>query len=67
MEELDDVVLWALLHEPTFAAADKVVEAASETLLSCDAGVRHTVEALSGAGCLLTVAGAHPRADEASV
>jgi hypothetical protein len=66
VEELDDVVLWAL-HEPTFAAADEVVEAASETLLSCDAGVRHTVEALSDAVCLLTVAGVHSQADEASV
>lgn len=47
-----------------FAASDEVVEAAPETLLSCDAGVRHTVEALSDAVCLLTVAGAHSRAEE---
>ena len=36
---------------------EKVAEAGSDTLLSCDAGVRHTVEALSDAVCLLTSAG----------
>ena len=36
---------------------EKVAEAGSDTLLSCDAGVRHTVEALSDAVCLLTIAG----------
>jgi quercetin dioxygenase-like cupin family protein len=36
---------------------EKVAEAGSDTLLTCDAGVRHTVEALSDAVCLLTIAG----------
>lgn len=39
-----------------FTAADETVEAGPEVLLTCDAGVRHTVEALSDAVCLLTVA-----------
>jgi hypothetical protein len=38
-------------------AAEEVVEAGSDILLTCDAGVRHTVEALSDAVCLLTIAG----------
>ena len=38
-------------------AAEEVVEAGSDTLLTCDAGIRHTVEALSDAVCLLTIAG----------
>ena len=38
-------------------AEEKVAEAGSDTLLTCDAGVRHTVEALSDAVCLLTIAG----------
>ena len=37
--------------------AERVAEAGSDTLLTCDAGVRHTVEALSDAVCLLTIAG----------
>jgi quercetin dioxygenase-like cupin family protein len=37
--------------------AETVAEAGSDTLLTCDAGVRHTVEALSDAVCLLTIAG----------
>ncbi len=40
-----------------FEAAEEVVEAGPEALLTCDAGVRHTVEALSDAVCLLTIAG----------
>ena len=38
-----------------FTAGEVVEEAGSETLLTCDAGVRHRVEALSDAVCLLTV------------
>ncbi len=38
-----------------FTAADEVVEAGTETVLTCDAGVRHTVEALSDAVCLLHI------------
>ena len=34
-----------------------VAEEGSDTLLTCDAGVRHKVEALSDAVCLLTIAG----------
>ena len=40
-----------------FMVAEEVAEAGSDTLLTCDAGVRHTVEALSDAVCLLTIAG----------
>ena len=32
------------------------VEAGPETLLACDAGVRHAVEAIEEAVCVLTVA-----------
>ena len=39
-----------------FEAGTETVEAGPEDLLTCDAGVRHTVEALSDAVCLLTVA-----------
>ena len=39
-----------------FAAADEVIEAGTETVLTCGAGVRHTVEALSDAVCLLNIA-----------
>jgi quercetin dioxygenase-like cupin family protein len=40
-----------------FVAAEEVAEAGFDTLLTCDAGVRHTVEALSDAVFLLTIAG----------
>ena len=40
-----------------FVAGEEVVEAESDTLLTCDAGVRHSVVALSDAVCLLTIAG----------
>ncbi len=39
-----------------FTAADEIVEAGTETMLTCDAGVSHSVEALSDAVCLLHVA-----------
>jgi len=39
-----------------FSAADKEVEAGAGTVLACDAGVRHSVEALGDAVCLLNVA-----------
>src|SRR3712207_1198215 len=39
-----------------FSAADKDVEAEAGTVLTCDAGVRHWVEALDDAVCLLNVA-----------
>ena len=39
-----------------FSAADENVEAEAGTLLACDAGVRHSVEALGEAVCLLNVA-----------
>ena len=38
------------------SAADECVEAEAGTLLACDAGVRHSVEALGEAVCLLNVA-----------
>ena len=39
-----------------FEADAETVEAGPGVLLTCDAGVRHTVEALGDAVCLLTVA-----------
>src|SRR3712207_5504958 len=39
-----------------FSTADKSVEAETGTVLACDAGVRHSVEALGEAVCLLNVA-----------
>jgi quercetin dioxygenase-like cupin family protein len=41
----------------SFEAGGETAEAGPETLIACDAGVRHTVEALGDAVCLLTVAG----------
>jgi len=38
-----------------FSAAGEDVEAEAGTVLACDAGVRHSVEALSEAVCLLNV------------
>jgi quercetin dioxygenase-like cupin family protein len=40
-----------------FMVAEEVAQAGSDTLLTCDAGVWHKVEALSDAVCLLTIAG----------
>lgn len=40
-----------------FEAGGEAVEAGPGDLLTCDAGVRHTVKAVSDAVCLLTVAG----------
>ena len=42
-----------------FEAGEETAEAGPEVLLACDAGVRHTVEALGDAVCLLTVADQH--------
>ena len=39
-----------------FGAEGEVVEAGAGTVLACDAGVRHSVEALSDAVCLLNIA-----------
>jgi len=39
-----------------FATTDGEVEAGPETMLTCDAGVRHTVEALEDTVCVLTIA-----------
>jgi quercetin dioxygenase-like cupin family protein len=39
-----------------FSAADEEVEAGAGMVLACDAGVRHSVEALGDAVCLLNVA-----------
>ena len=44
-----------------FSAADENVEAEAGTLLACDAGVRHSVEALGEAVCLLNVATGNER------
>ncbi|HET7478120.1 MAG TPA: cupin domain-containing protein [Rubrobacteraceae bacterium] len=38
-----------------FSAAGETVEAGTGTVLTCDAGVRHSVEALGDAVCLLNV------------
>jgi len=47
-----------IVHEGRirFSAADADVEAEAGTVLACDAGVRHSVEALGDAVCLLNVA-----------
>lgn len=39
-----------------FSAGGEAVEAGQETLLTCDVGVRHTVEALEDAVCVLSIA-----------
>jgi quercetin dioxygenase-like cupin family protein len=39
-----------------FTAEGEAIEAGPEMVLACDAKVRHSVEALSDAVCLLTVA-----------
>jgi len=39
-----------------FSAADKDVETEAGTVLACDAGVRHAVEALSDSVCMTTIA-----------
>jgi quercetin dioxygenase-like cupin family protein len=39
-----------------FAAGDAVVEAGAATVLACDAGVRHSVEALDDTVCLISIA-----------
>ena len=39
-----------------FAAEGETVEAGPKRVITCDAGVRHSVEALSDAVCLLNVA-----------
>ena len=40
-----------------FTAPDGEVEAGPATLLACDAGVRHAVEALEDTVCVVTIAG----------
>lgn len=39
-----------------FTTEGEAVEAGPETVLTCDAGVRHAVEALEDAVCVLTIA-----------
>ena len=39
-----------------FTAEGEAVEAGPETVLTCDAGMRHTVEAISDAVCLVNIA-----------
>src|SRR5215212_8727600 len=46
-----------------FEAAEAVVEAGPEALLTCETGVRHTVVALSDAVYLLTIVGGRLRAE----
>ena len=46
-----------------FEAAEEVVEAGPEALLTCDTGVRHTVVALSDTVYLLTIVGGRLRAE----
>src|SRR5919106_1467580 len=46
-----------------FSAADEDVEARAGTVLACDAGVHHSVEALGEAVCLLNVATGSGRRD----
>lgn len=46
-----------------FIALGKSIEAGPETVLACDAGVRHAVEALSDAVCLVSIATGEGRVD----
>ena len=46
-----------------FSAVGEDVEVGAGTVLTCDGGVRHSVEALSDAVCLLNVASARPARD----
>lgn len=39
-----------------FATPDETVEAGADKLIACEAGVRHSVEAISDAVCVLTIA-----------
>ena len=39
-----------------FTAEDEAIEAGPETVITCDAGVRHAVEALDDAVCVVTIA-----------
>jgi quercetin dioxygenase-like cupin family protein len=39
-----------------FTTPEGVVEAGPKMVLTCDAGVRHAVEALEDAGCVVTIA-----------
>jgi quercetin dioxygenase-like cupin family protein len=52
-----------MVHEGRirFSAADENVVAEAGTVLACDAGVRHSVEALGNAVCLLNVAKGNER------
>src|SRR5215210_2484486 len=52
-----------MVHEGRirFSAADENVVAEAGTVLACNAGVRHTVEALGEAVCLLNVAKGNER------
>jgi quercetin dioxygenase-like cupin family protein len=49
-------IRFMVAEEVAEKVAEKVAEAGSDTLLTCDAGVRHSVEAFSVAVCLLTIA-----------
>lgn len=40
-----------------FSTPEETVEADAGTLIACEAGVRHAVEAVSDAVCVLTIAG----------
>ena len=40
-----------------FTAGDEAVDAGPEAVLTCDSGVRHAVEALEDAVCVVTIAG----------
>ena len=44
-----------------FSTPDEEVEAGPETLLACDGGVRHAVEALEEAVCVVTITGGGER------
>lgn len=55
------------VHEGSirFSAAGETVKAGAGTVLACDAGVRHSVEALDDAVCLLNVAAGNEAKDPA--
>ena len=44
-----------------FTTSDDTIDAGPETLLACDAGVRHVVKALEDAVCVVTITGGGER------
>jgi quercetin dioxygenase-like cupin family protein len=54
------ITLSVLEGRVRFTTVEAAVEAGSEELIACDAGVPHSVEAVTDATCLLHLTGAAP-------